>query len=169
MNRNSQYDEYLTGHISNVQKAYEYLKENILAINNKEIDEIISHHDASKYSEEEYDAYANYFYGDKNQEEFDKAWLHHQKANPHHWQYWVLINDEDGTYATPMDYKYIIEMICDWWSFSWSKNKLDEIFNWYKNQDNMILHDNTRKIVDNILNLIAKHLEEKKALELMGI
>jgi hypothetical protein len=24
---------------------------------------------------------------------FDRAWLHHQKRNPHHWQYWLLVPD----------------------------------------------------------------------------
>lgn len=170
MTRNNQYDEYLINHINAVQKAYSYLTNNILHINNKELDSIISRHDLSKYSEEEYDAYANYFYGEKNQEEFDKAWLHHQKQNPHHWQYWVLINDEDGTYATKMDYNYVIEMICDWWAFSWVKNQLKEIFNWYEeNKSKMILHEETLKDVEHILQLIKNHLEEKDALNLMGL
>nr|DAE02562.1 MAG TPA: hypothetical protein [Siphoviridae sp. ctmYS12] len=28
-----------------------------------------------------------------------------------------------------MPYNYIIEMICDWWAFSWNKGNLQEIFN----------------------------------------
>lgn len=29
-------------------------------------------------------------------EAFDLAWLKHQKRNPHHWQYWLLINDSSS-------------------------------------------------------------------------
>jgi hypothetical protein len=31
---------------------------------------------------------------DKVQEQFDIAWLHHQKRNSHHWQYWLLSPDQ---------------------------------------------------------------------------
>jgi hypothetical protein len=27
---------------------------------------------------------------------FDRAWNHHQKCQPHHWQYWLLVNDNPG-------------------------------------------------------------------------
>lgn len=72
-------------------------------------------HDASKLKPSEWMPYANYFYGgpwpDWNQakhqcpgypygrtrqgveSEFDVAWLHHQKRNKHHWQYWLLVKD----------------------------------------------------------------------------
>lgn len=29
---------------------------------------------------------------------FDRAWLHHQRANPHHWQYWLLMPDTAPAY-----------------------------------------------------------------------
>ena len=51
---------------------------------------------------EEYFAYATYFYGKKTsqvEKNFDYAWLHHQKENPHHWQYWLLHNDDEGLVA----------------------------------------------------------------------
>ena len=51
-----------------------------------------------------------------------------------------------------LPYKYIVEMICDWWSFSWNKNNLMEIFDFYNSHKNtMILHENTRAIVEEIL------------------
>ena len=37
---------------------------------------------------------------------FDSAWLLHQKRNAHHWQYWVLLEDEGNTKALEMDDKY---------------------------------------------------------------
>lgn len=58
-----------------------------------------------------------------------------------------------------MPHKYIIEMICDWWSFSWIKGDLFEIFAWYENHKNYIkLHPNTRLIVEEILGRIHKIL-----------
>ena len=104
------------------------------------------------YREEEYGPYDEYFYGSKdNIDEFNYAWLHHIHNNAHHWQYWVLVNDE-GTVALDMPYNYIIEMILDWWSFSWKSNNLYEIFSWYEeHKKTMILNENTKIIVESIL------------------
>ena len=61
-----------------------------------------------------------------------------------------------------MPYNYIIEMICDWWSFSWRTGKLDEIFNWYDaHKDYMKLSDSTRKTVETILAMIKVKLDEE--------
>lgn len=88
---------------------------------------------------------------------------------PHHWQYWVLINDdpEEGEIVLEMPYCYILEMICDWWSFSWFKGNLLEIFSWYEEHKNYIkLHPNTRKLVEDILSRIQNKLGEVMANEI---
>lgn len=57
----------------------------------------IEFHDMSKNTPDEYTPYDNYFYGEQTPaiiEAFNRAWLMHIHRNPHHWQYWVLINDE---------------------------------------------------------------------------
>lgn len=60
-----------------------------------------------------------------------------------------------------MPYNYIIEMICDWWAFSWNSENLNEIFDWYDKHKNYIkLSDNTRKTVEDILSKIKDKLEE---------
>lgn len=54
-------------------------------------------HDLSKCSPAEWGPYVAYFYGrdtTASKPVFDRAWNHHQKANPHHWQYWLLTNDQ---------------------------------------------------------------------------
>ena len=57
--------------------------------------------------------------------------------------------------------EYIIEMICDWWSFSWKQDKLDEIFAWYEeHKDHMKLSERTRDQVKEILNMIKNKLTE---------
>lgn len=96
-------------------------------------------------------------------EAFNRAWLMHIHRNPHHWQHWVLINDEpkEGTILIEMPYPYIIEMVCDWWAFSWIKGDLSEMFAWYKDHEAYIkLHNNTRSIVEEILEMIRTKLTE---------
>lgn len=188
LDEQDEYEEYLETHIGNVQKGYQWLKDNIPEILSEdnyfeeityygELDEIIEKHDQSKYRKipdaenyydltPEYDAYAEYFYGKDGktpqvQKRFDLAWLAHIHANPHHWQHWMLQNDEDGLQLLDMPYVFIIEMICDWWSFSWKQNKLDEIFNWYEQRkDGILLSDKTRATLENILNTMKERLND---------
>ena len=123
---------------------------------------------------EEYKPYDEYFNGPngiKNgdgpskevQEKFNYAWLHHIHNNPHHWQYWILTNDdpENGIAALEMPDHYILEMICDWWSFSWSKGDLYELFNWWNDHgDYIMLGEETRRKVIELLGLILDRVNE---------
>ena len=60
-----------------------------------------------------------------------------------------------------MPKEYIIEMICDWWAFSWTKGNLYEIFNWYdERKAYMKLSDKTRNAVEDILERIRNKLDE---------
>ena len=155
-----QYNEYLSEHISNVKKAFYWLvNHGIVSIGDCPT---ISSHDASKFDIHEYAPYDEYFYGSgKNFDEFNLAWLHHIHHNPHHWQHWVLINDEDGIGPLEMPKSDAIEMICDWWSFSFKTGNLYMIFDWYeKHKNGMILHFNTRNYIENILNKIRKELNK---------
>ena len=154
-----QYDDYLTKHRDNVMKGYAWLKTNLSHVltGSSDLSQQILMHDKSKFDREEYDAYDAYFYGEKTpevEENFQKAWLRHIHLNPHHWQYWVLINDDpgEGEVLIEMPCNYIIEMICDWWAFSWAKGDLSEIFAWYEEHSSYIrLASETRKIVEDIL------------------
>lgn len=131
------YDEYLEKHRQAVKKAYQWIAAYIPELTDVEATRNIEFHDMSKNTPDEYTPYDNYFYGEQTPaiiEAFNRAWLMHIHRNPHHWQYWVLINDEpkEGTILIEMPYPYIIEMICDWWAFSWIKGDLSEMFAWYK-------------------------------------
>jgi hypothetical protein len=158
------YTSYIVEHCANVKKAYEWLVDRKI-IQNQFIHRIQTH-DISKYGEEEYDAYDKYFYGTKTaevKEAFNFAWLHHIHNNPHHWQHWVLVNDDDGTKALEMPEEYIVEMICDWWSFGHKTGKLEELFDWYdSHKTNMVMHKNTKKYVEDILKKIKAALKEEK-------
>lgn len=166
------YDEYIKTHRENVTKGFNWLVENLPEIFPDEEKKNACKfycerlHDESKYSGEEYDAYDAYFYGGNRSHEvvenFNYAWLHHIHNNPHHWQYWILINDdpEKGEIILDMPTEYIIEMICDWWSFSWDKGDLHEIFDWYAKHNNyMKLSETTRNKVYKILTMIKVKLE----------
>lgn len=161
------YDEYIDEHKENVYKAYQWLERNLPEIFISEEFKVecrylCEHaHDQSKYEEEEYIAYDLYFYGGNKSYEvvqnFNKAWLHHIHNNPHHWQYWVLINDNpnEGEIIIDMPDEYIIEMICDWMSFSFKKGDINELFSFYESRSKyMKLSDNTRKKVEDILDRI---------------
>lgn len=164
-----QYDNYLTEHKENVAKGFRWLQENIPEVIEDGFEwQICFNHDASKTDPEEYDAYDAYFYGNNRSysvvQNFKKAWLRHIHNNPHHWQHWILINDEpkEGMVVIDMPYIYVVEMICDWWSFSWTKGDLNEIFGWYEDRkDYMKLSANTRISVEYILGKMKDKLEEK--------
>lgn len=167
-----EYDDYIYQHRKNVNKGFEWLRENLpeLFSNGEEPANLamnVAYHDQSKFNSDEYYAYDNYFYGNNKSYEvvrsFKYAWLEHIHNNRHHWQYWVLINDDpkNGITILDMPYEYIIEMICDWWAFSWAKDNLYEIFSWYGARKEYIkLSDKTRKIVENILDKIKNKLQE---------
>ena len=184
------YDNYLYNHVNNVEIGFDWIIDNIPDVyilkilpnaNFNRIAEHIKNHDTSKNFEDEYKAYDDYFYGERTQEvkdAFNLAWLKHIHRNPHHWQHWVLIQDKGNaeTYysgkmiALDIPDDYIMEMICDWWSFSWAKHGstqgfsltagLYEIFKWYNDhKDKIILSKQTRYKVETFLSLLSSTLD----------
>ena len=164
------YDQYLAEHIGNVNKGLHWMLDNLGFEEEKpELEVALANfdHDDSKYSIEEYDAYDKYFYGGNRSykvvQDFNYAWLHHIHQNPHHWQYWVLLEDDP---ESGMPYKaleipvhVIFEMIADWWSFSWKSGNLFEIFSWYADhRSKQIINPKSREIVEYILDRIWKVL-----------
>ena len=126
-------------------------------------------HDWSKFLPSEWIPYARYFYekdGSKRQvrdssgyykptdtgdEAFDFAWLLHQKRNRHHWQWWVLPEDDGGTKVLMMQLNDMIEMICDWKGAGRAQGVEDwkNVKPWYdKNGCKMQLHPLTRSLVE---------------------
>lgn len=58
-----------------------------------------------------------------------------------------------------MPQEYIIEMICDWWSFSWYTGDLYEIFDWYeKHKDYILVSDETNQYIRYLLNAIKEKI-----------
>lgn len=166
-----QYDQYLARHRANVKRGFDWLSENLPGLMTNTLTagwNTEFAHDQSKNEPNEYEAYDAYFYGNNRSYEvvqrYQRAWLLHIHRNPHHWQHWVLIHDdmEDGELETvlEMPYDYIIEMICDWWSFSWQSGNLYEIFKWYEEHSKYIKLAQTTKItVEYILDNMKKKLQ----------
>lgn len=170
------YKRYTKQHVGNVRKGYNWLKKNLPQLfadkskfqndSLKTMQRTIRNHDKSKYSKEEMPAYdAHFYHKDKEKPgEFQKAWNHHQKFNKHHWQYWLITKFDGSTEALDMPEENIIEMICDWWAFSWAKDNLYEIFNFYRdNKSKMILSKATRAELERILSMMKKKIDEKEA------
>lgn len=172
-----EYDLYLQEHKANVKKGYDWIKENLPDLIPSDMRLILEHqigfaHDASKTEPDEYGPYDAYFYGGNRSsqvvDDFNMAWLKHIHRNPHHWQYFVLQCDEpdEGEIVLDMPMNYLLEMICDWWAFSWAKENLYEIFDWYDDHEKHIkLSKNTRKTVEDILDKIRKKLDELNSVE----
>lgn len=167
------YDRYLKIHKENVYNAFKWLSDRLPEnLFNPEIKEMVEYqchlcHDASKSDIEEYDAYDKYFNSSRSYyvvQNFQYAWLHHLHNNPHHWQYWVLINDDkdSGENLLEIPDNYIIEMICDWWSFSWTNGNLYEIFDWYdKGKEYRKINSNSLKKIEEILAFIKLELDNE--------
>lgn len=172
-----EYDRYLSEHIANVNKGLRWMLDNMPEdeIDREALEEAISNsHDASKYDKDEYEAYDAYFYGGNRSykvvKNFDYAWLNHIHKNPHHWQYWVLIEDDPvtGSVMKPLEMPmvYIYEMIADWWSFSWRDGNLFEIFKWYnEHHEKQYLDAKTLFIVCTLLARMWQILQDQEELQ----
>ena len=168
-----EYDDYLKSHIDAVRNAVDWMVENNVGdVRNLSgglvAARLVSNaraHDESKFLVEEYGPYDAYFYGGRDEGAFDVAWLHHIHHNPHHWQHWLLVNGY-GDFGTPgvvtpveMPRVYALEMVADWWSFSWRSGNLREVFGWYgEHRDRIVLHPSTRKYVESVLGEIDEKL-----------
>lgn len=91
---------------------------------------------------------------------FHRAWLHHIHLNPHHPQHWLLhLSDPpDGIGLRPLEMPEPIvrEMVADWMGAGRAQHGKWDVHSWYaKNRDKMVMHPNTRKLVDKVLEEIG--------------
>lgn len=174
--KEQQYLNYIKNHIIHVIKAFTLYfepllqKENISTVfSDKDLKEAINicadnikNHDSSKFGEEEFDAYRLRWYPTiseaNNQDEeyrtiveerYNDAWEHHYTNNRHHPKYWI--NKETGV-TNDMELDAIIEMICDWESFSLINNSDTKV--WYNTKaidEKTAMTDRTKEIVEELL------------------
>ena len=117
-------------------------------------------HDWSKFLPSEFFPYARHFYGpnpqkrdasgyykptDTGDSAFDFAWMLHQKRNRHHWQWWLLPEDDGGTKVLEMTNDDILEMVSDWDGAGRAISGKEDTAKWYSaNNYKMQLHPRTR-------------------------
>lgn len=119
-------------------------------------------HDLSKLLPNEFIPYMEHFYGSKigisrgrdetgyykptdtGDKDFDFAWVLHLKRNKHHWQWWIIPEDEGGIKILEMPVKYRMEMLSDWRGVGRAQGT-SSVKKWYeKNHLRMSLSDETR-------------------------
>ena len=180
--RYNEYLEYLDEHIGAVIRSWEEVlrpaieeaddRDIIDAVNLDKVGLQVYNHDRSKYDEEEFNGYCNHWYpqdgsdvehtsdrpeGDK---EYDYAWSHHQHNNPHHSQYWLIVRDDGSIEALDIPLNYILEMACDWHSFSRNKDENTAYDWWNQNKDRFIMSDTTKELVDHVVQYLQVPLYE---------
>lgn len=83
---------------------------------------------------------------------FDLAWLHHQKLNPHHWQYWILNQDSGKTKLMNIPRIFILEMVADWRGAGMAIHGKDDVLGWYsKIRENQQMSLHSRYQVDRLV------------------
>ena len=126
-------------------------------------------HDWHKFLPSEWLPYARYFYNpdgtpkqrrdstgyykptETGDSAFDFAWLLHQKRGRHHWQWWILPEDEGGIKILAMGEKDCLEMLADWRGAGKAQGAPD-ITLWYEaHGQKMQLHPDTRQWLDGML------------------
>ena len=130
-------------------------------------------HDWTKFLPSEWFPYVEYFYGEKRPDlttgynhqlhqddtAFNYAWNHHQKANSHHWQYYVLNYDDGRTMVLQMPLLDMMEMVSDWRGAGMAQG-YPKTWEWYeKNKDKMQLHPVTRAWVEAQINKLHEDYE----------
>jgi hypothetical protein len=159
-----EYRDYVNAHKARVEKFADWLNDNCPELfyeNNIDPDiwwDLIKAHDDSKFSEEEFEPYAQRWFGNKEKtSEYEEAWKHHWMNNEHHPEFWL---------GDDMPLIYILEMICDWGSFSIDKGDLRELSDFYynkaKNDPEKNLSDATKETIEEILSIIEAAVEKEE-------
>lgn len=126
-------------------------------------------HDWSKFLPCEWFPYVEKFYGswrsraEKNPSDFlihlrfDYAWLHHQHSNLHHWQHWILRNDDGSEEVMEMPENFVREMVADWMGAGRAITGKWEAAEWYlRNNAAIKLHSYSRLRAEELLGIKQK-------------
>jgi len=79
---------------------------------------------------------------------FDKAWEHHYKNNPHHWNYWL----DEKSVPRRIDGKYLEQMIADWEAMGLKFGGSAQAY-YLRNYNNIKLERDTRIKLEMMLGL----------------
>jgi hypothetical protein len=123
-------------------------------------------HDWSKFMPSEWFPYVEKFYGDwrtraeKLPEDdqmlaaFDRAWLHHIHLNAHHWQHWILREDDGATKVLQVPDAFLREMVADWMGAGRAITGKWEAKSWYqRNKHKIQLHRFSQGVAEALLDI----------------
>ncbi len=132
-------------------------------------------HDWSKYTPVEFLVGCRYYQGNKSpnnaereEKGYSSAWLHHKGRNKHHLEYWIDYAPKGNKQMQGMRMpdKYVVEMFID--RIAACKNYQKENYTdrspleYYEHgRDHYMLHDETRKLLEKLLHMLAEEGEEK--------
>ena len=174
-NKEKEYLDYIIEHINFVKKAYKMYMMPLLEkmvvstlISDEELKAAIikvglniDTHDASKFSDSEFDPYRAKYYPTQRElnggddysrlvdESYEEAWKHHYTVNAHHPMHWV--NPDTGV-IEDMTLDAIVEMICDWEAMSIKFNT--STVDWYKTKaidEKKAMSDKSKEITEELL------------------
>lgn len=104
------------------------------------VSHLVADHDKSKYTDEEFIAYRQYFYPSMEDklpdkvkyQAFDYAWQHHYMTNRHHPEHWSSLNYRQPAQVKMPD-EFFAEMICDWIAVSLTQHS--SVYDWWFNSE----------------------------------
>lgn len=178
LDKEQEYLDYINEHINFVQKAYEMYMAPLLNMTNIStlisdeelkntiinLKPVIETHDASKFSDAEFDGYRMRWYPTVAEEakqkedqelqvtireRYEKCWEHHYTVNAHHPKHWV---DPETGIVKDASLDAIIEMICDWEAMSLKFGT--STLKWYENDakdEKAAMSAKTKQIVEDLM------------------
>ena len=132
-------------------------------------------HDMSKYSFVEFRVGAKYYQGDRSpnnaereEKGYSASWLHHKGRNKHHLEYWIDygLPPDKHMMGMKMPVRYVVEMVMDRIAASkvYKKGDYSDRMPWEyydRSKEYLILHDDTRRLLEKLLWMLAEEGEEK--------
>lgn len=122
-------------------------------------------HDLSKLRPSEWAPYTERFYGDNaghldkdgESDAFQLAWTRHWHRNPHHWEHWLIFQDDGSMRGWQMPDGLVREMVADWMGAGRAITGRWEAGAWYDtNGHRMTLHADTRVLVNELIDQHAR-------------
>lgn len=169
------YYAYVTEHIENVQRAFKemFIDKGEILIHKFDhflelkdaidfVESEIKSHDASKFSDEEFDAYRRQFYPTSSEniteeekkiteERYNQAWEHHYLHNDHHPDYWM----DENKKPTDMSLPAIVHMLADWGGMAIKFGGTPKQYYYEKaEEEKSKMTENTKSTVEELLNII---------------
>lgn len=130
-------------------------------------------HDLSKYSPTEFFPGIKYYTGQRSPNEGERAengyslaWIHHKGRNRHHFEYWTDYNPVSKRIEpVPMPINYVAEMFCDRVAagkiYNGDKYTDDSPLDYFmKAKHRRVIHPETSDLLESLLVMLKDHGEE---------